>query len=145
MWQSESHVKPWVQTRKYDSAVWCGIVIPHRSWGIYWVPYENEQQRNGHILCAIKKGMEWEERSEKCQIWINTQFDGVKNGLYIGTLNKQRDKNQNANKPKYKTKTGNNAHHRFKIYIGRFHVVRTRISIRDLDLKKKKVPHFFVK
>lgn len=49
---------------------------------------------------------------------MDTQFDGVKNGYFYIKNNKMK-KTQNANKI-----TKNNAHHRLKYHIGRFHVVR---------------------
>lgn len=59
-----------------------------------------------------------EERPNQCQIQMDTQFDGVKNGYFYIKNNKMK-KTQNANKI-----TKNNAHHRLKFHIGRFHVVR---------------------
>lgn len=59
-----------------------------------------------------------EERRKECQIQMDTQFDGVKNG-YFHIENNKIKKPQNANKI-----TKNNAHHRLKFHIGRFHVVR---------------------
>lgn len=108
---------------------------------------KKEKQKEWWMLClSIKMWLEWEKRPNKCQIWINTPFNGVKNGRYIldywttTTTRHFNDNNKNNKKKetRMQTKTEHNAHtaHRtphftdLHIGIGHFHVVRTWISIR---------------